>query len=112
MPIYEYECRRCSLQFQHLVMKTDDEKTLACPACHGKDLRKLLSRVAFHLSESARLEGFDPGARQSDSFYKDSRNIGLAAKKRARQMGVNLGNAFESKVDKLRTNPGSVFDGD
>ncbi len=112
MPIYEYECRTCSREFQCLVMGPDDEKNLACPTCEGKDLRRLISRVAYHLSESARLDSFDPGSRQSDSFYKDSRNIGLAAKKRAQQMGVDLGSSFENKVDKLRTDPGSVLDGD
>ena len=112
MPIYEYECGNCSREFQRLVMNAGDEKNMACPNCQGQDLRRIMSRVAFHLSESARLDGFDPGSRQSDSFYKDSRNIGLAAKKRAQQMGVDLGSSFENKVEKLRTDPGSVLDGD
>ena len=112
MPIYEYECRSCSKEFQFLVMNAGDEKTMVCPECRGQDLRRVMSRVAFHLSEDARLDSFDPGARQSDSFYQDSRNIGLAAKKKAQQMGVDLGSSFENKVEKLRTDPGSVLDGD
>ena len=112
MPIYEYECRSCAREFQRLVMNPDDEKNLECPGCEGKDLKRLISRVAYHLSESDRLANFDPGSRQSDSFYTDSRNIGLAAKKRAQQMGVDLGSSFENKVEKLRTDPGSVLDGD
>ena len=112
MPIYEYECRSCTREFQCLVMNADDEKNMECPECQGQDLRRLISRVAYHLSESARLANFDPGSRQSDSFYKDSRNIGLAAKKRAKEMGVDLGSSFENKVEKLRTDPGSVLNGD
>ena len=61
------------------------------------------------LSESDRLADFDPRSRQGDSFYKDTRNIGLAAKKRAREMGVDLGASFDEKVEKLRTDPGSVI---
>jgi hypothetical protein len=46
---------------------------------------------------------------KSDSFYKDSRNVGLHAKKRAQQMGADLGTGFEEKLEKLRTNSGSVI---
>jgi putative FmdB family regulatory protein len=110
MPIYEYRCRTCHEEFQALIMKAGEQETLTCPACGGRDMSRLISRVAYHVSEGDRLASFDPNSRQSDSFYKDTRNIGLQAKKRAQQMGVDLGSTFESKVEKLRTNPGSVFD--
>ena len=109
MPIYEYQCYDCKRQFQRLMMGKEDEKNLFCPSCGGRSLKKLISRAAYHLSESDRLEAFDPGSRQSDSFHKDTRNIGLAAKKRAREMGVDLGASFDEKVEKLRTDPGSVI---
>lgn len=110
MPIYEYRCRSCEEEFQTLIMKNEEEESLTCPACGGRDISRLISRVAYHVSESDRLTHFDPHSRQSDSFYKDTRNIGLQAKKRAQQMGVDLGPSFEAKVEKLRTDPGSVFD--
>jgi len=109
MPIYEYQCHGCHRQFQRLIIGKEDEKDVSCPKCGGRRLKKLISRVAYHLSENDRLEAFDPASRQSDSFYKDTRNIGLAAKKRAREMGVDLGSGFDEKVDKLRTDPGSVI---
>lgn len=109
MPIYEYACRRCKEEFQTLILKSTDEKTLACPTCGGRRLRRLISRVAYHQSEQDRLNSYEPGSRHSDSFYRDSRNIGLEAKKRAQQMGVDLGGAFESKLERLRTDPGSVL---
>ena len=65
--------------------------------------------MAYHVSEQDQLGGYDPTAAKSDSFYKDSRNIGLHAKKRAQQMGVDLGAGFEEKLEKLRTDPGSVI---
>jgi len=110
MPIYEYECRSCKKRFQFLIMKSAEEEGLTCPGCSGEDMGRLISRVAYHQSEASRLESYDPGAGQSDDFYKDSRNIGLSAKKRAQQMGVDLGSGFETKLEKLRTDPGSVFD--
>ena len=109
MPIYEYECNNCAGQFQSLVMKREDEESLLCPECGGRDLKRLISRVAYHVSETDRLAAFDPNAQPTDSFYQDSRNIGLSAKKRAQQMGVDLGSGFESKLEKLRTDPGSVL---
>jgi hypothetical protein len=90
-------------------MKPRDEKHLRCPHCAGPNLKKLISRVAYHQSENDRLAAYDPNARPSDSFFTDSRNIGLSAKKRAQQMGVDLGSGFEAKLDKLRTDPGSVL---
>jgi len=89
-------------------MKKWEEDNLVCPTCGCQELKKLISRVVYHVSERERLAGFDPMASKSDSFYKDSRNIGLCAKKRAQKMGVDLGSGFEEKLEKLRTDPGSV----
>lgn len=109
MPIYEFECRSCHAQFQRLVMTPKEEKGLGCPGCGGRRLKKLISRVAYHTSEQDRLDAFDPNDSKTDAFYRDSRNIGLAAKKRAKNLGVDLGKGFEEKLEKLRTDPGSVI---
>lgn len=109
MPIYEYQCGHCDQQFQSLIMRKEEAESLICPRCGRRNLRRLISRVVYHESERNRLESFDPGARQCDNFYRDTRNIGLHAKKRAQQMGVDLGSRFEEKVEKLRTDPGSVI---
>lgn len=109
MPIYEYECLSCACRFQRLVMKETEEKKLLCPKCGKGKKRRLISRVAYHVSEQDRLAAFSSGDAKEDSFFKDSRNIGLAAKKRARKMGVDLGSGFEEKLEKLRTDPGSVI---
>ena len=109
MPIYEYECQSCQGQFQTLVMKLEDEKSLACPRCGGHNLNRLISRITYHQSEKDRLANYNSASHQGDNFYKDSRNIGLNAKKRAQEMGVDLGSGFEGKLEKLRTDPGSVF---
>ena len=109
MPIYEYQCLSCENEFQALVLKKEEEKDLLCPQCNGKQIKRLISSVAYHSSEGDRLASFDPNARQSDGFYSDSRNIGLSAQKRAQEVGVDLGKGFNEKLEKLRTDPGSVF---
>ena len=109
MPIYEYKCGACGSVFQKLILHKKEEAELCCPDCEGRKLRRLISRVAYHVSEADRLAAFNPGTSHEDSFYKDSRNIGLQAKKRAQQMGVDLGRGFDEKLEKLRTDPGSVI---
>ena len=55
MPLYEYECRDCSKPFEAFVTT---ERTAACPACHGTNLAKLLSRPGMvGVSSPARSEG-------------------------------------------------------
>lgn len=109
MPIYEYQCTSCGAVFQRLIFKTEEEADLKCPKCGREEgHRRLISRVVYHVSERARLAAYDPKAK-GDSFYKDTRNIGLEAKKRAQRMGVDLGHGFEEKLEKLRTDPGSVL---
>lgn len=109
MPIYEYQCLSCENEFQKLILKKEEEEELLCPECSGENIKRLISRVAYHLSEEDRLSSFDSNARQTDSFYSDSRNIGLGAQKRAQEMGVDLGKGFNEKLEKLRKDPGSVF---
>lgn len=109
MPIYEYECLDCNTIMQCLVIKKSDQDTISCTKCGSGKLKKLISRVAYHVSESDRLASFEPASPKSESFYRDSRNIGLHAKKRAQQMGVDLGSSFNEKLEKLRTDPGSVL---
>jgi len=93
-----------------LVVSKDEEENLRCPECTGRDFRRLVSRVAHHVSEQDRLATYDPDSPKDDAFYKDTRNIGLQAKKRAQQMGVDLGSGFDAKLDRLRTDPGKVLD--
>jgi putative FmdB family regulatory protein len=110
MPIYEYMCLSCRRPFQTLVLSRTEEKEVQCPDCGGKRLKKLISRVAYHMSEQDRLDSYDPHkSPKDDAFYRDSRNIGLHAKKRAQQLGVDLGKGFEDKLEKLRTDPSSVI---
>jgi hypothetical protein len=90
-------------------MKKEEEGDLRCPRCGGNTIKRIISRVHYHASEEDRLAALDSKASRDDAFFRDSRNIGLAAKKRARQLGVDLGQGFDEKLEKLRTDPGSVI---
>jgi putative FmdB family regulatory protein len=41
MPLFEYQCRDCEKPFEAFVTA---DRTPECPACHGTNLAKLLSR--------------------------------------------------------------------
>ncbi|MEE9275400.1 MAG: zinc ribbon domain-containing protein [bacterium] len=103
MPIYEYECKACGFISGHLVMKPADRRRLICRDCGGKQLRKVMSRFASHKTEAQRVAEFDPKKGQGESFYKDDRNIGLWAQKRAREMGLDLGESFQETLEKGRS---------
>lgn len=62
-----------------------------------------MSSFAMVQSEASRLADFDASKPRDDSFYKDSRNVGLWAKKRAKEMGVDLGSKFDATVEKARS---------
>jgi hypothetical protein len=66
--------------------------------------RNLKSLVA----ESQRLTEFDTRRPRDDSFYKDDRNVGLWAKKRVKELGVDLGSSFDETVEKARS--GKILD--
>jgi len=44
MPIYEYICKACSMEFE-LLLFSDDEPQ--CPSCSSKDLVRKISKVNF-----------------------------------------------------------------
>jgi putative FmdB family regulatory protein len=109
MPIYEYHCRACGKNQSHLFLTQQEATTRPkCQYCGARKLSRLLSRFAYHQTEGARLNDFDTSAPRDESFYRDSRNVGLWAKKRAKEMGVDLGTQFDESVEKARS--GKILD--
>jgi putative FmdB family regulatory protein len=103
MPIYEYECRACGRIESHVVLGSGRRTRPVCSHCGSARCKRIMSSFAVVESEESRLRSFDTGKPRDESFYRDSRNVGLWAKKRAREMGVDLGSKFEEKVEKART---------
>lgn len=109
MPIYEYHCEACGRDQSVLFLSIQEASSSPrCQYCSTRRLTRLLSRFAYHQTEGARLQEFDTSAPRNESFYKDSRNVGLWAKKRAKDLGVDLGSQFEETVEKARS--GKILD--
>lgn len=104
MPIFEYECARCALVSSHVVMGSSRRRERpACPECGSSRMKRVMSSFAVVESESSRLASFDASKPRDESFYRDSRNVGLSAKKRLKEMGVDLGPKFDATVEKARS---------
>jgi putative FmdB family regulatory protein len=109
MPIYEYKCSGCNHVTSALVQGYTYPEDLRCEKCGSDNLKRIISKVNYHTSESDRLSSYDPKSSKSDSFYKDSRNIGLNAERMLQKAGVKPTEEFKNKLEKLRTDPGSVI---
>jgi putative FmdB family regulatory protein len=103
MPIYEYECQQCQAISTFLILRKEDAARVTCKGCGSKKMSKIISRVTYHRSEVDRLDEFDSRKPPGEEFYKDSRNIGLWAKKRAKELGADLGPQFDEIVESART---------
>jgi len=103
MPIFEYQCNRCDREFAQLILNPKEAKKIRCKFCDSGDVKKLISSFSVHQTESSRLANFDASKPQGNDFYKDSRNIGLWAKKRMKEMGVDLGPKMDEIVERGRT---------
>jgi putative FmdB family regulatory protein len=44
MPVFEYKCRQCGLQFEYLVLHSSPAPE--CPACQAEDLEQQISLCA------------------------------------------------------------------
>jgi putative FmdB family regulatory protein len=103
MPIYEYECAACGRVESHVVLGSRRTKRPACSHCGESRTRRVMSSFAVVNNESSRLADFDTRRPRDESFYRDSRNVGLWAKKRAQEMGVDLGPKFDETVENARS---------
>ena len=108
MPIYEYRCNQCNREFSELFLNPKEIGRVRCKYCHSPSLTRLVSSFSVHQTEGSRLADFDTSKPRGNEFYKDSRNIGLWAKKRMKELGVDLGSKMDEIVEKGRT--GKILD--
>ncbi len=55
MPVYEYRCQACSLDFELLVKGPATE--IACPTCKSTELKKLISSFNSNTGAAPAFEG-------------------------------------------------------
>jgi len=60
VPVYEYGCMDCKRVVSVLVKRVTSDAEASCPECGGTNVRRLISRFAFHRSLMSKLEQLDP----------------------------------------------------
>ncbi len=50
MPIYEYRCKTCKIEFECLVLGSDN--SISCPECTDEKVERLMSACSFKSSGS------------------------------------------------------------
>ena len=73
MPIYDYKCRRCSNEFELLVL---GPAVPECPSCQSKDLEQLLS--GFAVSTDSIRQANARKSRRAQATSKDYRDQQVA----------------------------------
>jgi putative FmdB family regulatory protein len=46
MPIYEYRCTQCGVEFEELLLSRAEEKDVRCPTCGAAEVSRELSVTA------------------------------------------------------------------
>jgi putative FmdB family regulatory protein len=46
MPLYEFGCRSCGMEFEKLVLKAAEAEDVKCPSCNSKEVEEKLSSFA------------------------------------------------------------------
>jgi putative FmdB family regulatory protein len=110
MPIYEYRCNACGRTFAFLYGVSRDSRDPACPACQGKDLARMISRIARVRSEEAMLEDLADPTKIGD--VEDPRSLAKWAKRMGSALGDEAGEDFDAVVDEMMEAERQGSDGD
>lgn len=87
--MYEYQCSKCRARTTVFARGYGEVSAPVCTKCGSTETVRLMSSFAYHRSLASRLEEFDTSRPRGDDYYKDSRNIGLWARKRIRELGAD-----------------------
>jgi putative FmdB family regulatory protein len=97
MPIYEFRCGGCKKKVS--VFLRDTSKQATCPECGGSDLKRLVSRIAYHNQANVWTdEKGPPPSLGDDNYYSDPRNIGRYTEHRLKQLGIDMHSEEYSKT--------------
>ena len=72
MPIFEFECKVCGNQFEHLVLPwlAKPGETPECPSCHATNVERLLSICAIS-SENTRQSNLQKARKKMAGVTKE-----------------------------------------
>jgi putative FmdB family regulatory protein len=102
MPIYEYQCEKCSKRTSVLTMRVSERFQAMCKHCGSTQMRRLMSRFATPRSEEARMDAMSDPSSFSDIDENDPKSVARALRKMGKEMGDEMGGPeFEQAVEEL-----------
>jgi len=112
MPIYEFKCQDCGRLTSVFVKTMDSSCEAQCQHCGGGDLRRVVSRFAYHRSEQSILEEYGSEPRRPED-YKDPRQIGRWVERKFSEYGMDMPDETRKMIDAAREGefPEPVKDG-
>lgn len=100
MPIYEFRCADCRQKTTIITLSVKDAVDPVCSRCGGRNLAKLVSRVAVRKSEESRVESLARPSSLAGLDENDPKSVARWMKTMGREMGEEAGEDFDEEVDK------------
>lgn len=100
MPIYEYRCAACRTKTTVVTLSVGAAVDPVCSRCGGRDMTKLVSRVAVRRSEESRLESLADPSSLAGLDENDPKSVARWMKRMGNEMGEEAGEDFDQEVDK------------
>ena len=91
MPIYEYRCKSCFLDFEVLYRSFTENRDTQCPDCQNYDVKRKISLSSFKMNRNA-----------SSEKFSDSSDIGRNVEEKFKTHGVEMPESVRRTIDDAR----------
>jgi len=99
MPIYEYRCADCRKKTTVVTLAVSAAVDPICSHCGGRNMTKLVSRIAVRRSEESRLESLADPSSLAGLDENDPKSVARWMKKMGREMGDEAGEGLDQEID-------------
>jgi len=119
MPIYEFICGDCNVKSEILLRDTSAKAAPKCPRCGNSNMKRIISRFAYHQSEQMRRDSTASSIRDAATGgINDPRDIGRSTEAQLNSMGIDIRNGEHAErfagvrdmIDKARDGDMSILD--
>jgi len=91
MPIYEYRCKSCYLDFEVLYRSFTENRDTQCPDCKNYDVKRKISLSSFKMNRNG-----------SSEKFSDSSDIGRNVEEKFKTHGVEMPENVRRTIDDAR----------
>ena len=104
MPTYDFICNNCDQRFDiFLTYNEYGKKTVTCPHCQSKDVRRRMTKVRIAKSEETRMDSMADDFSGFEGLEDDPKAMGQMMRKMGKEMGEDLPPEFDEVVDRLQS---------